>query len=205
MKSTQRHELRQNALLELLRNPRELARRYGLSAVIVLVTASLAIYFIFRATGAEQRKWRQAWLPLDAAVSLASQDQLRDIAGDTKSDPLIRAWAYIRYGELLYNKSQQPEVSADQDYRTESLTQAVAAFQDALQIGDNRREIVGQATIGLGLCYEDLGQPEQALEQYESLIAEAEGRFAGTIWLSMAQGRKAFLAALPDQRIVFGP
>ena len=205
MKSSERHELRRNALLELLRNPRELARRYGLSVLIVLVTATVAIYFIYRAAGAEQRKWRQAWLPLQTAVSQASQEQLRAIAVDNKSDPLIRSWAHIRYGELLYNKSQQSDVFADQDSRTEFLTQAVTAFQDALQIGIKYREVVGQATIGLGLCYENLSQPDKALEQYESLIANAEDRFTGTIWLSMAQGRKAFLEHLPNEKIVFEP
>ncbi|NIA07295.1 MAG: hypothetical protein GWP14_06620 [Actinobacteria bacterium] len=205
MKSTERHELRRNALMELLRNPRELVRRYGLSAIIVLVTALVASYFIYRAAGAEQRKWQKAWLPLHTAVSQGSQEQLRDIAAETKSDPLVRSWAYIRYGELLYNKSQQPDVFSDQSSRTELLSQAVTAFQDALRLGAKYRSVVGQATIGLGLCYENLGQPDKALKQYESLIAQAEDRFAGTVWLSMAQARKAFLTMLPDEKVVFIP
>ena len=206
MKSSQRHELRelrQNALLELLRNPRELARRYGLSVLIVLVTATVAIYLIYRVASADQRKWQQAWLPLQTAVSQASQEQLQAIAADTKSDSLIRSWAYIRYAELLYNKSQQSDVFADQDFRTELLTQAVTVFQDALRIGTKYREVLGQATIGLALCYENLDQPDKALEQYESLIDQAEDRFAGTIWLRMAKGRKAFLEHLPNENIVF--
>ena len=203
MKSSERHELQRNTLLELLRNPRELARRYGLSIIIVLVTATVAIYFIYRAAGAEQRKWQRAWLPLQTAVSQGSQEQLRSIAADTSSDTLIRSWAHIRYGELLYNKSQQPDAFADPASRTELLTQAVTAFQDALQIGDKYRPVVGQATIGLGLCYENLSQPDKALEQYESLIDQAEDRFAGTIWLSTARGRKAFLEHLPDEKIVY--
>ena len=205
MKSTERHELRRNTLLDILSNPRELFRKYGLSILIIVLTASVAIYFIYRAAGSEQRKWQRAWLALESAVSLESQEQLRAIAVDTKSDPLIRSWAYIRYGELLYHNSQRPDLFTDRASRTELLDQADTAFQDTLQIGAKYREIVGQATIGLGLCYEDLGQPDKAVEQYESIISQADERFAGTVWLSLAQGRKAFLARLPDEKIVFGP
>lgn len=205
MKSAERHELRQNALLELLKNPRELARRYGLTAVIVLLTAAVAIFFIYRATGAEQRKWRRAWQPLQAAVSQGSPEQLQRIATDPGSDSLIRSWAYIRYGELLYNKSQQPDAYIDTASRTEFLDQAVSAFQAALELGPKYRQILGQAGIGLGLCYENLGQPDKALQQYEAIIEKAEDRFAGTVWLVVAQARKAFLSALPEERIVFTP
>lgn len=205
MKSSERHELRQNALLELLRNPRELARRYGITALIVLIAASVAVHFIYRAAGAEQRKWRRAWLPLQAAVSQRSAEQLQAIATDPGSDSLVRSWAYIRYGELLYNKSQQSDAYIDTASRTEFLNQAVTAFEAAVELGPKYRQTVGQAAIGLGLCYENLDQPDRALQQYESIIDQAEDRFDGTVWLIVAQSRKNFLSILPEERIVFVP
>ena len=205
MKSSERHELRQNVLLELLKDPRELARRYGLTAVIVLIAASVAVYFIYRAAGAEQRKWQRAWQPLQTAVASASQEQLQTIAADSGSESLVRCWAYIRYGELLYNKSQQSDAYIDTASRTEFLNQAVTAFGAAVELGPKYRQVVGQAGIGLGLCYENLDQPDLALLQYESIIDQAEDRFDGTVWLIVAQSRKNFLSILPEERIVFVP
>lgn len=203
MKSTERHELRRNELLELLRNPGELARRHGLTILIVVITAAVALWLTFRASGAEERKRLRAWLPLDRAVELRSEEQLRSVAADSKAEPRVRAWANVRRGEFLYNKSQQPEYYADLAARTELLKTAVEAFQGALRIGADFREIIGNARIGLGLCYENLSQPGQALAQYDSIISDAEQRFASTIWLGLAEQRKAFLTSLPYKKIEF--
>ena len=202
MKSTQRHDLRRNELLEVLSNPRELVRRYGLPILIVIVATVVAVYFIFRAAGAEDRKWHRAWAPLNDARQAHSEEQLKSIADDTGFKKLIRAWANVSLGELLYSKSQQ---SNDQASRTELLKEASAAYRQALEMGDTWREVVGQATIGLGLCYEDLGQMDLAAQQYESIISHPDERFAATVWLAKAESRKAILAKLPDERIVFAP
>ena len=205
MKSTERHELQHNALWELLRNPRELVSRFGLPVLIIGVAAVVALLLILRASGAEDRKWQRAWQPLEKAVALHSEEQLRSLAGDTKAKSLVRAWADVRLGELLYNKSQQPEYFTDEAARAELLNQAIKAHQEALRIGARWREIVGQATIGLGLCYEDLAQYDLAKAQYDSIISQAKDRFAGTIWLAAAEHRKAFLEQLPKEKIVFAP
>ena len=202
MKSTQRHDLRRNELLELLSNPRELVRRYGLSILIVIVATVVAVYFIFRAAGAEDRKWLRAWTPLKNAREAHSEEQLKSIADDTGSEKLIRAWANVSLGQLLYSKSQQ---SNDQAARTELLKEAGDAYRQALEMGDSWREVVGQATIGLGVCYEDLGQLDLAAQQYESIISHPEERFAATVWLATANFRKALLAKLADEKVEFIP
>ncbi len=107
MKSRERHDLRRNELLELLSNPGELARRYGLPALIIVVAALVAIWLIVRASGAQDRKWRQVWLPLERAVAAHNEEQLRAITGEPKNEALVRAWANVKRGELLYNRSQQ--------------------------------------------------------------------------------------------------
>jgi tetratricopeptide (TPR) repeat protein len=142
---------------------------------------------------------------LEKAVALHSEEQLQSLAGDTRAEPFVRAWADVRLGELLYNKSQQPEYFTDEAARTELLNQAIKAHQEALRIGARWREIVGQATIGLGLCYENLAQYDLAKAQYDSIISQAKDRFAGTIWLATAESRKAFLAKIPEEKIVFSP
>ncbi len=202
MKSNERHDLRRNELAELLSNPRELARRYGLTTLIIIVAAGVAIWFIYRASGGQDRKWRQAWSSLQIAESAGNEEQLRSIAGDAKSEPLIRAWANTKRGALLYNKSRQSEYSLDKAAGEELLSQAVSCYEQALQIGQEWPEVVGQATVGLALCNEELGQLEQAITRYESIISR-EQDFAGTVWLAQAQRRKAFLESLPDKKIVF--
>ena len=205
MKSRERHDLRRNELLELLNNPRELARRYGLSALIIVVAAAVAIWLIVRASGAQERKWRRAWLPLETAVAAHNEEQLRAITARPENETLVRAWANVKRGELLYNRSQQSEYFSEKAARQELLSQAISCYQQALQIDQEQREVVGQATIGLGLCYENLGQFERAAEQYEAIISQAEELFAGTIWLGQAQIRKALLKRLEEEKIVFSP
>ncbi len=205
MKSRERHDLRRNELLELLSNPRELGRRYGLPALIIVVAVVVAIWLIVRASGAEDRKWQQAWLPLETAVATHNEEQLRAITTGAKNEALVRAWANVKRGELLYNRSQQGEYFGEKAAREELLSQAISCHKQALKIGQKWREVVGQATIGLGLCYENLGQFGRAAEQYEAIISQAEERFAGTLWLSRAQGRKKFLAGPAEEKVVFSP
>ena len=205
MKSRERHDLRRNELLELLSNPRELARRYGLPALIIAVAVVVAIWLIFRASGAQDRKWQQAWLPLERAVATHNEEQLQAISARPKNEAVVRAWANVKRGELLYNRSQRSEYFGEKAAREELLSQAISCHEQALKIGQEWREVVGQATIGLGLCYENLGQFERAAEHYEAIISQAEERFAGTIWLRQAQMRKAFLERLAEEKIVFSP
>jgi len=151
MKSKERHDLRRNELLELLSNPGELARKYGLTVLIVVVATVVAIFFIVRASGAKERKLRQAWLPLERAMEAHGEEQLRAISDNTKNEAIVRAWSNVKRGELLYNRSQQGEYSGEQAAREELLSQAISCHQQALQIGKEWREVVGQAAIGLGL------------------------------------------------------
>ena len=204
MKASERHDLHRNELLDILRSPRELARKYGLTVLIVLLAGAVAIWLIVRAAGTETRKWNRAWVPLQQALANRSQDQLLAIALDTKTETIVRSWANVRLAELLYNKSQQPQYFNDKPTRIELLKQAVNAYNDALQIGQDRTEIVGQATVGQGRCYENLGQPALARQKYQSIISQADGRFAGTLWLIQAQRRDAFLDRLANEKVVFG-
>lgn len=205
MKSKERHDLRRNELLELLSNPRELARRYALPALVIALAAGLAIFLIYRASSAQERKWQQAWLPLERAVAAHSEEQLRTITDGAKNETLVRAWANIKRGELLYNKSQQNDDFSEKAAREDLLSQAITCYQQALKIGEEWREVVGQAAIGLGLCYENLGKFEQATEQYEAIIAQAEERYAGTFWLAQAKMRKNFLEGPANEKVVFAP
>lgn len=209
MKSKERHDLRRNELLEILSDPRALARRYGLTVLIVVVAAAVAIFLIFRASGAQERKWQQAWAPLDRAVGAQNEEQMRAISDKTNNEAQVRAWANIKRGELLRNRSQQNEYFFEQGAREELLNQAINCYQQALQIdkdtGKEWREVVGQAVIGMGMCYENLGQFAQAAEQYQTIISQPEDRFAETIWLRVARTRKTFLEDLKDEKIVFGP
>ena len=98
MKSKERHDLRRNELLELLSNPREFARRHGLTILAIGVAVVVAVWLIVRASGAQERKWQQAWLPLERAVDTGSEEQLRAISDGTKNEALVRAWANVKRG-----------------------------------------------------------------------------------------------------------
>ena len=205
MKAKERHDLRRNELLEVIRNPRELVRRYGLPALIILVAGAVAIYLIVRSSGAEDRKWQKDWTSLQIAVSKHNEEQLRNIASKTKNEALVRAWANIKPGEWLCSMRQRMDYSMQKAASEDLLNQAISCYQQALQIGQEWREVVGQAHIGLGLCYANLGQFDKALQQYEAIISEAEQRFEGTIWLFRAQQRKMFLEKLPQDKLLFNP
>ena len=202
MKSSERHELRRNLLLDMLRNPRELARKYGLPALIILLALGVTIWWVKYAHTARIRKQNQAWQNLSQADESRSEDRIKAIADDSKSDTLIRAWAYIRLGELFYNKAQQPEYFSDRTARIDLFSDAIEAARDALRIGKDQFRIEGQARCLIGLCYENLGQTHEAGLEYEAITSQNE-RFAGTIWLARAQGRQAFLDRLAKEKAFF--
>ena len=203
MKSSERHDLQRNELMELLKDPGELLRRYGLTVLIVVVALVLAIFLIFRASTAESLKWQRAWYPLQEAVDNGDEEQLRSVAQDTHAEKLVRAWAYVKHGELLYNKSQKEPYLADRQGRDELLSQAIESYGKAIDIGQKWVEIVGQATVQMGVCYESLGKDDLARDKYASIISEGEDRFGGTIWLIQAQGRKTFLDDTADMKVDF--
>lgn len=203
MKSTERHELRRNALLEALRNPRELARKYGLPALIVLAALVVTLWWIRYAHTADIRKRTQVWQDLAQAVDDRSEVQLQAIAASSKNAPAIRAWAHVRLAELLYNKAQQPDYFSDRASRIDLLKAAVKACQDALEVGEDRLRIEGQANCVMGLCYENLGREREARRQYEVITSQAD-RFAATVWLTQARQREAFLDRLSEEKIAFG-
>ena len=205
MKSKERHNLQHNKLLDILKNLRGLTRKYGLTVLIVVVTAAVAIFLIDRVSDAEERKWQQAWLPLETAADTNDEEQLRTIIDNSKGEARVRAWANIKQGELLYNKSQRSEYSGEQAGKKELLQQAISCYQQALKIGQKWPDVVGQASIELGLCYENLGQFELASEQYRSIISQEEELFAGTIWLGRAKDRKKFLAGSAEEKVIFVP
>ena len=190
--------------MELLSNPGELLRRYGLTTLIVVAAVLVTIFLVYRASTAESRKWQQAWHPLQQATANADEEQLRAItATDSRAEALVRAWAHVKHGELLYNKRQKDQYVSDLSGRDDLLNLAIESYGQALNVGKEWPQVIGQATIGMGLCYENLDRPELAEKQYDSIIAKSEERFAGTIWLIQAKGRKAFLENAPDTKIVF--
>ena len=130
---------------------------------------------------------------------------MRGVADTASADPRLRAWANVKRAELLYNNSQQQEYTQKTAAREELLDQAINCHQQAIQIGEKYPKIVGQATIGIGLCYENLGKPLRALEQYEKIIAQASQTYKGSIWLTLAQNRKAFLERMENEKMVFQP
>ncbi len=129
MKSKERHNLQRNELLDMLSNLRGLTRKYGLTVLITVVAAVIAIWLIVRASGAEERKWERAWSPLETAAATNNEEQLRTIIDNSKGEPRVRAWANIKQGELLYNKSQRSEYSGEQAGKQELLQQAISCYQ----------------------------------------------------------------------------
>ncbi len=202
MKSTERHGLRRNELLEALRSPCKLARKYGLPVLIVVAALIVSLLLIGHAHTAGVRKRTQARQNLAQAVEDRSEDQLRAIAASSKNGELIRAWAQIRLAEFLYNKSQQLEYYSDRASRIDLLKAAVKACQDALQIGTDRLRIEGQANCIMGICYENLGREREARLRYEVITSQAE-RFAGTVWLNQAGQRIGLLDRFADEKVTF--
>jgi hypothetical protein len=86
----------------------------------------------------------------------------------------------------------------DEQVITDQITQATQAYEAALQKAKGNASLTAMATFGLGLCAEELGDFEKAVQIYSDIAQNTE--FEGTLFPAQAQFR---LEILEDNKETF--
>ncbi len=187
MKSTRRHELKQNTLdAELGKFVGFLKRRGNLIAWVALIVALIilaSVYFYKKHAANQENMLAQYDLLVRSYIEpmgLSPQEQtekandrmkqLKELA-DTDDDFWVIGMACVKYGDLC-QLAALGNVS-DQD-RQKLLDTAGGYYRRAIDDFSDRAETVALARLGLGQLDETLGKYDAAKAQYESVKGMTE-------------------------------
>jgi len=222
MKAQERHKLKTNELAESLREIPEYLRKYGrqfiTGGVIVVVVVLAGLWFSHSRAQARQTRLDQLQILIrdqgQMQVLAARQAQIEPDADTGQygmgfdTEPLVTSLqalsenaagtpvgmtALIRQAQALRSQllfSDQP--IADQE-KEDLCDKARGIYQRLLNDYPHNATVVGLARMGLGLNAEDRRDWATAREIYEGIVADADGKLAGTIAPSQAQQRLRLL------------
>ncbi len=192
MKAKHRHELKTNELAEWLANLPKWAKEnlrmiiYLLVvAVLVLTTWIWKVYqknivsvnerLRFSRLLGELSQNRVSTLQqqgggLDMSYMLIqTADKLRNFARDTEH-PDMAALAFIKSAEALRTELHYRMGSVDNQTVSSQIAKAKAAYESAIEKSQNNPSLRGLATLGLGLCEEEVRNFDKAGEIYQKIV-----------------------------------
>ena len=112
--------------------------------------------------------------------------------------------ALLQKAEAIRSELYFANIEFSKQERLELCDRAEKVYQQVLRDYPKRPIGVGMARIGVGLLAEERRQWDQAKQSYETIIAEKETLFAGTIFPLQAQQRLSLLEDIQSP-IVFPP
>ncbi|MHC5083074.1 MAG: tetratricopeptide repeat protein [Planctomycetota bacterium] len=214
MDSEHRHELKQNELAEGLAHlPQLIKDNANFIIGLALIAVGLITWPMLSKKGEEKAIASQSavaqsiqMLQSDLgavfnaetpeAISDASNtlmvnaDALLDAAGGIEN-PDLAALARIKAAQAYRTELLIRKDDADAETLQTQITKAQDAYQKALD-GAVEPTIKGMATLGLGLCHEELGQTDEAAKLYQSIVDDET--LAATVMPKQAQSRLDGLA-----------
>ncbi|MBW8034480.1 MAG: hypothetical protein FVQ79_02110 [Planctomycetes bacterium] len=220
MDSEHRHELKTNELAQWLSNLPGFLKENGKNILgILLIAAAVFSYFYFKAKKTSTVNMEQAQntaliqqvsrnkaeaIDLDPETALlenafaTSASKLQRAADAIEEGDYAAALMLIKKGESLraelhYNTSQ-----LDEQVITDQIKEASQAYEQALQKAKGNASLTAMATFGLGLCAEEIGDFEKAVQIYSDIAQNTE--FEGTLFPAQAQFR---LDILEDNKETF--
>ncbi len=191
MKSDHRHELKTNALAEWIANFPQWARenRTSIITILVVVVAAAVLYFWLLYGREEKAAGEQ--LELTRLINQLQQNKIqvlsagsqgRDVsfillqpagnlktfAGRTKN-PDMAAMASIKHAEALRMELHYRLGAVTRQESATQINQAKASYAAALERASSNPTLAANATLGIGLCEEELGNFEKAQQIYRDL------------------------------------
>jgi tetratricopeptide (TPR) repeat protein len=209
MKAKHRHELKTNELAEWLANLPKWAKE-NLRMIIYLSVVAVLVFTVWiwkvyqkNIVSANERlrfsrllgefsqnrisTLQQQREGFDASYMLIqTADKLRNFARDTEQ-PDMAALAFIKSAEALRTELHYRMGSVDNQTVGSQIAKAKAAYESAIEKSQNNPSLWGLATLGLGLCEEEIRNFDKAREIYQQ-IAE-DPAFAATTAAASARYR----------------
>lgn len=220
MDSEHRHELKTNELAQWLSNFPGFLKENGKNIVgIALIATAVFSYFYFKAKKTSTVNLAEA--QNTALIQKVNRNKIEAINLDPETAPLENAFAtsanelqraadageesghaaalmLIKKGESLRSELHYSVSQLDEQLITDQINRASQAYEQALQKAKGNTTLTAMATFGLGLCAEEIGDFEKAVQIYSDIAQNTE--FEGTLFPSQAQFR---LDILEDNKETF--
>ncbi len=203
MDADTRHQLKQNALAELLISLKDLNDpkwRYGLAVVLVVLLA-IAGWKGWRY--AQQRSLEHDWQRLSDIRSRFADDEsaatsdLRTFISET-SQPVLAASA-----RLFLARARTDYALKNPGDQQVALEEVASLYQEVSSNTRTPAPLAAAAQFGLATTYESLRQLDKAAEAYQTLLDDKE-RYAGSPYVELARQRYDSLGKLRNP-VVFEP
>lgn len=224
MKSSHRHELKTNELAEWLSNLPQWAKenRITIIGALVLIVAAGGLYFwqVYAKNAASIRRHHRFTnlinqLSLSKVQVLQAHSQGRDLSfllfqpaenlktfAQNTNDKQMAALAFIKRAEAFRAELHyRLETVAKQDLVAQ-INRAKLSYTEAIQKAPSNPSLMAAATLGLGLCEEELGNFEQAAQIYRNITTSPN--FEGTVAKTAAEHRLETMADYKG-KVVFKP
>lgn len=219
MDSQHRHELKENDLMEFLRNFKEWFNKYGTQVLLVILIAVLAYVGVNWFTGREMRQRQAAWAEYAASATPEGLAQLGDRY--SRSRPGVAAMSLLDAADLLRREAvlgigpdaQNPTASGElTDDQRRTLEQAANYYQRVIDMPGTHLLYQLNAHMGLAATQVSLGDREAAREHYRAAM-QASGPYQQIRALAQMQmsrldqlpARVAFAVKPPDAETPEGP
>ena len=212
MKAGHRHELKTNELAqwiaEIPRWVREHLKIIIIVSVVVVIAAGALFHFRYqkralsvreqlRLTELTTRRLAQSKIDIISAhdgggdlafLLLQLADNLRTFADGARSDDAA-ALALIKRGDALRAELhyRAEMVNRQNTAVVDQIEQAKKSYSDALERSSSNASLKAMASLGLGLCEEELGNFEEAGRIYRGLVENPQ--FEGTAPVVQARER----------------
>ena len=214
MKSERRHELATNELADWVTHFPEYVKK-NRSTIIIIAAFVVAIgiysyyYYYIRGAAAagktnekltsllefprrNKERAAQGYVqgPAVSDEFIMTASQLGTIAMDLEqTSPVLSAIALIKQAETLRADLHYRAEEAPQDITKYQIGQAKDIYQKALDIAGENMTIEVMAKFGIGLCAEELGDFDAALQIYQKIATEA--RYESSPYSAKAKLRAA--------------
>jgi len=126
-------------------------------------------------------------------------DKLQPAAEDTKNDQMA-ALALIKKAELLRMELHYRPGVVSQEDTLAQINRAKAGYTEAIQKSSKNPSLKAMATLGLGLCEEELGNFEAAKQIYNDIASNPD--FGATVAAAAARERLDTMTDY-EQAVVF--
>ncbi|MGD8786579.1 MAG: hypothetical protein PVJ60_04075 [Phycisphaerales bacterium] len=223
MKSEHRHELKTNELADWLGHLPQWTKQ-NLTSILIVLAIVIAVVFFFAWNSYKQKVAELEKLEFTTLLNQLSSSKMQVLnaqqdggdlsfillqpannlatfAQNTKNDRMA-ALALIKRAEALRTELHYRPGTVTQQELTAQISQAEAAYTEAIRKSSADQSLIATAEFGLGLCAEELGNFDKAKQIYKDIVANPN--LKGIVALAAAEYR---LKTMDDyrQKIVFKP
>ncbi len=196
MKSEHRHQLHTNELAKWLSEVPEMLKRNKKMVIYVLVVAILVIvsaYMTIYRTKGQQRQYRSmvtygiqeevaAKYQIAQAMAQGGDSSMAlSIAASTLvanaqelDNDKLKGLAYIKAGDMLRAELQFKPGLPERVMVESQIQTAENYYQQAIKVAGEDENLLSMAKYGIGLCKEELGNFDQAVEIYTEIATNTE-------------------------------